>query len=52
MIRTLRLYSERELPPIIGIYSYIDCAEGDLDRLRQSATHVGSLARDDESAAP
>jgi len=52
VIRTLRLYSERDLPPIIGIYSYIDCAEGDLDRLRQSATQVGSLARDDDSTAP
>ncbi|MCM8612885.1 toll/interleukin-1 receptor domain-containing protein [Accumulibacter sp.] len=47
LIRTLRLYSERDLPPIIGIHSYIDCTEGDLDKLRQSATRVGSLVQDD-----
>lgn len=52
LIRTLRLYSERDLPPIIGIHSYIDCAEGDLDKLRQSATHVGGLVQDDDGAAP
>lgn len=52
LIRTLRLYSERDLPPIIGIHSYIDCAEGNLDKLRQSATRVGRLVQDDDGAAP
>ncbi|EXI73027.1 MAG TPA: toll/interleukin-1 receptor domain-containing protein [Candidatus Accumulibacter phosphatis] len=52
VIRTLRLYSESDLPPIIGIYSYIDCAEGDLDKLRQSATRIGSLPPGDDDASP
>jgi hypothetical protein len=37
VIRTVRLYSERELPPIMGIYSYVDCIEGDLEKLRAAA---------------
>ena len=37
VIRTVRLYSEKDVPLIMGIYSYIDCAEGDLQRLRESA---------------
>ena len=40
VIKTVRLYSERELPPIIGIYSYVDCAEGDLVKLRACAGTV------------
>lgn len=34
VIRTVRLYSERELPPMMGIHSYVDCVEGDLEKLR------------------
>jgi hypothetical protein len=37
IIRTVRLYSERDLPPIMGIYSYVDCAEGDVEKLRECA---------------
>jgi hypothetical protein len=40
VIRTVRLYSEPDLPPIMGIYSYVDCVEGDLAKLRASATRV------------
>jgi hypothetical protein len=40
VIRTVRLYSEPNLPPIMGIYSYIDCAEGDLKKLRESAAAI------------
>jgi hypothetical protein len=40
VIKTVRLYSETNLPPIMGIYSYIDCAEGDLQKLRQSAAAI------------
>ena len=40
VIRTVRLYSEKDVPLIMGIYSYIDCAEGDLQRLRESAATV------------
>ena len=44
VIKTVRLYSEKNMPPIIGIYSYIDCVEGDLQRLRESAaTLLGAV---------
>ena len=39
-IRTVRLYSERELPPIMGVYSYVDCIEGDLEKLRGCAATI------------
>jgi len=42
VIRTVRLYAERELPPIMGIYSYVDCVEGDLEKLRGAATQLAS----------
>jgi hypothetical protein len=37
VIRTIRLYSEQDPPPVMGIYNYIDCAEGDVRKLRESA---------------
>lgn len=37
VIKTVRIYSEVELPPIMGIYSYVDCAEGNLAKLRACA---------------
>jgi len=37
VIKTVRLYSEHDLPPIMGIHSYVDCVEGDLSKLRASA---------------
>jgi hypothetical protein len=40
VIRTVRLRSEQNLPLIMGIYSYIDCAERDLRKLRASAATV------------
>lgn len=44
IIRTVRLYSERDLPPVMGIYSYVDCAEGDLEKLREcAATLLASI---------
>jgi hypothetical protein len=42
VIRTVRLYAERELPPMMGIHSYVDCAEGDLEKLRGAATQLAS----------
>jgi hypothetical protein len=42
VIKTVRLYSELALPPIIGIYSYVDCIEGDLVKLRACASTVVS----------
>lgn len=44
VIRTVRLYSERELPPMMGIHSYIDCVEGDLEKLQEcAATLLASI---------
>ena len=40
VIKTVRLYSEQELPPIMGIYSFVDCIEGDLTKLRASVAAV------------
>ena len=40
VIKTVRLYSEQALPPIIGIYSFVDCVEGDLAKLRACASSV------------
>jgi hypothetical protein len=40
VIKTVRVYSEKDMPPIMAIYSYIDCAEGDLEKLRQSAAAI------------
>jgi len=37
VIKTIRLFSEQVMPPIMGIYSYVDCAEGDRRRLRDAA---------------
>lgn len=40
LIRTIRLYSDPDPPPMMGIYNYIDCAEGDLRKLRAAAAAV------------
>lgn len=40
VIKTVRLYSEKNLPPIMGIHSYVDCTEGDLKKLRESAATI------------
>jgi len=40
VIRTIRLFSEPTMPPIMGIYSYVDCAEGDRRRLREAADGI------------
>ncbi len=40
VIKTVRLYSEADLPPIMGIYSYVDCVEGDLAKLQACAASV------------
>lgn len=38
VIQTVRLYSGAEIPSIMAIYSYYDCAEGDLIKLRSFAS--------------
>jgi hypothetical protein len=40
IIRTVRLYAEKEPPPIMAIHSYTDCTEGDLDKLRAAAAAI------------
>ncbi len=40
IIRTIRLYSENQLPPIMALHSYIDCVEGDLLKFRQSISNL------------
>jgi hypothetical protein len=40
VIKTVRVFSEKDMPPMMAIYSYIDCAEGDLEKLRQSAAAI------------
>ena len=40
VIRTVRLYSETSMPPIMGTYSYIDCVEGNLENLRRAAAEL------------
>jgi len=37
VIKTIRLYQEKTLPPMMAIHSYIDCTEGDLTKLREAA---------------
>lgn len=37
VIKTIALYKDVALPPIMGIYSYIDCTEGDLQKLKDAA---------------
>ncbi len=40
VIKTIRLYQDTALPPIMAIHSYIDCIEGDLTKLEQAALTV------------
>jgi hypothetical protein len=42
VIQTLYLLSETALPPMMGIYSYIDCREGDNKKLEEA---IKSLAK-------
>lgn len=36
LIQTIYLYDDKKLPPIMGIYSYIDCREGSSSKLEQA----------------
>ena len=49
LIRTIRLYSENDPPPMLGIYHHIDCAEGDVQKLRKSAAAVVRMSRQSAS---
>jgi hypothetical protein len=43
VIQTIYLYSDQALPPIMGIYSYIDCREGDLAKLMDATKSFAEL---------
>jgi hypothetical protein len=43
VIQTVYLYSEQALPPIMGIYSYIDCREGDLAKLMEATKSFATV---------
>jgi hypothetical protein len=40
IIKTILLYKQDPVPPIMGIYSYINCVEGDLSKLRAAAAEI------------
>ena len=40
VIQTIYLSNDPALPPIMGIHSYIDCREGDLDKLAIACEHL------------
>lgn len=42
IIQTIYLYSEKVLPPIMGIYSYIDCREGDMQKLHEATRSLSA----------
>jgi hypothetical protein len=41
IIQTIYLYNyKNEMPPIMGIYSYLDCREGDIEKLKACITKI------------
>ena len=40
VIKTIRLYQDPDLPPMMAIHSFVDCTEGDLSKLQQAALTV------------
>ncbi len=40
VIKTIYLYKDAALPPVMGIYSYIDCCEGNIDELKNAVTQI------------
>lgn len=40
VIKTISLYKDVALPPIMGIYSYIDCTEGDIQKLKDAVKKI------------
>ena len=40
LIQTVYLYNDAAMPPIMGIYSWTDCREGDAGKLQQMATQL------------
>ena len=48
----MRLLSERYVPPIMGIYSYIACVEGDLKKNVRFGDHPGLRQAQRKSERP
>ena len=40
VIKTISLYKDVALPPVMGIYSYIDCTEGDIQKLKEAVVKI------------
>ena len=40
MIRTINFCNDADLPPMIAIYSYIDCTEGDVEKLKEAVDRL------------
>jgi len=40
LIQTVYLYSDKNLPPIMGIHSWIDCREGDIQKLSDCIAQI------------
>lgn len=40
IIKTINFYNDANLPLIMSIYSYIDCTEGDIDKLKNCVTDL------------
>ncbi|WP_207632871.1 toll/interleukin-1 receptor domain-containing protein [Foetidibacter luteolus] len=40
LIRTINFLNDANMPPIMAIYSYIDCTEGDMDKLKCAADEL------------
>ena len=40
VIKTISFYEDKGLPPIMGIYSWIDCTTGDVEKLKDSVKQI------------
>lgn len=40
MIKTINFLNDANMPPMMAIYSYIDCTEGDLEKLRNAVNDL------------
>jgi len=43
LIQTIYLYNDSAMPPIMGIYSWADCREGDAEKLQKIAIELCSI---------
>lgn len=40
VIKTINFYNDAEMPLIMSLYSYIDCSEGDINKLKEAALQL------------